>query len=187
MMSSNQENSLSQFMEISGMSKISAQRILEAYNYNIEEAMNTILENGNETNCSNNAADLFASSSTPSENASLPGEAEIRAPIPSKKEQLLMPNDDNFRCRKRPASQFTVCPLRNFEREAEIQEEQLRGLLERSNNSGDSEALSTSSRLAESVIDSQLAKRSRLEDLYRPPIDLLFWGTFHAARQFATK
>lgn len=116
----------------------------------------------------------------------------VRAPIPAKREQLLMPEDDNFRVttanrKRRPM--LTVCPLRNFAREAELQEQQLLGIVpdENAATASSSSGPRISSRSIRMAHKARNEKRKRLEDLFRPPIDLLFGGTFQAARDFATQ
>lgn len=117
----------------------------------------------------------------------------VRAPIPSKREQLLLPEDDNFRVtnanrKRRPM--LTVCPLRNFAREAELQEQQLLGIVPDENAATASSSSASGPRISSrSIRMAQKArndKRKRLEDLFRPPIELLFGGTFNAARDHAT-
>lgn len=115
----------------------------------------------------------------------------VRAPIPARREQLLLPEDDNFRVatanrKRRPM--LTVCPLRNFAREAELQEQQLLGIVpdENAATASSSSGPRVSSRSVRMAQKARNEKRKRLEDLFRPPIDLLFGGTFQAARDHAT-
>lgn len=85
----------------------------------------------------------------------------IRAPIPQSR-AVLVEEDHNFqyglRSRKRrPHSVFDG--FRDFQAEAEMQEQQ-------------------------SEVISDLKKRRTLEDLFRPPLDLMYRGNFESARDF---
>ncbi|XP_055372810.1 UBX domain-containing protein 7 [Condylostylus longicornis] len=237
--------------------------ILNDSDYNNIQTNNEsrIINNKNEINKKNKNTDIALDNSNDtsyvSENASLPDIIEnpngifssntisgsnlilddnIRAPIPSKREQLLLPEEDQFRLhygsvnsrKRRPSSLFTFCPFRDFAREAQIQEQlseefnslasydtidslattssinnhNTAGLLNINlNDNGEIINKKTSRHKKRSYIsnsnndfdikdntDKTLirgTKRKRLEDLFRPPIDLLYWGTFQAARDHA--
>lgn len=142
--------------------------------------------------------------------SSMPTESEIRAPIPPKREQMIMPDEDNFRLRKRRVIPLrTVCPLRNFELEGRLQEEQmeaaaLSNLSEGSdgidNNfasmpgGGSSFGLHSSNsgftknnfmpKIVGPLVPTQ-PKRSRLSDLYRPPVEISFAGPLQAVRDYS--
>ena len=116
----------------------------------------------------------------------------VMAPIPARREQLVLPEDDNFRVahptrKRRPM--LTVCPLRNFAREAELQEQQLFGIESEDNvaTASSSSGPRVSSRSIRMAQKARNKKRKRLEDIFRPTIDLLFCGTFQAARDHATE
>ncbi|XP_022222005.2 UBX domain-containing protein 7 [Drosophila obscura] len=148
-----------------------------------------------------------ASTSSTSAGPSLPvldDEEEVRAPIAPIREQLILPEDDNFFASggsnsnrlSRVSQRQKVCPLRDFAREAALMEEQLqatgaysdpgahRRRRERSAQmvvAGQAIALNSRTGAATSTTT------SRLGDLFRPPTDILYSGTFTAAREFATK
>lgn len=131
----------------------------------------------------------------------------IRPPILPKREQLLMPNEDNFRYRKRrTAATRSVCPLRNFEHEGRMQEERLKAAvfdkfaIANHDNDDDNEldliAMPTvakaTSAATKTIIQAKIigghqppSVPSRLSELFRPPIDINFCGSFHAARDYA--
>lgn len=162
---------------------------------NLEAAINYHLENEDvqliDDDLSNDAA---ASQIATTADVEYVEEDGVRAPIPSRREQLLLPEDDNFRMsaaannrKRRPV--LTVCPLRNFAREAELQEQQLLGIVpdESAATASGSSGPRISSRSIRMAHKARNEKRKRLEDLFRPPIDLLFGGTFQAARDYATE
>lgn len=161
---------------------------------------------------------LAASTST---DANLPigDEDEVRPPIAPKREQLILPNEDNFRYRKRrTVAARTVCPLRNFELEGRLQEERLKAAVmgnftaidgADTTNSINFMASPTASnpipnpkstmlgfsketkelfhnKLTENAQPSTIpAVPSRLSELFRPPVDMTFCGSFQAARDYA--
>lgn len=146
-------------------------------------------------------------------------EDEVRPPILPKREQLILPNEDNFRYRKRrTVAARTVCPLRNFELEGRMQEERLKAAVmgnltaidgADTTNSLNYLSIPTASnpnsapkpnvlgfsnetkelfhnKLTESTQPSTiLAAPSRLSELFRPPVDITFCGSFQAARDYA--
>lgn len=145
----------------------------------------------------------------------------MRAPIPPKREQMILPDEDNFRFRKRRVQPSrSVCPLRNFELEGRLQEARIQAAVRRnfvSNSLGDAEdddvndetfrfaaiptaptqkaATAVSSDIIGPLVQSFRTKPtatklgqsmpSRLSDLYRPPVDISFCGSFQAARDYA--
>lgn len=145
----------------------------------------------------------------------------VRAPIPPKREQMILPDEDNFRFRKRRVQPpRSVCPLRNFELEGRLQEARIQAAVRHnfvSNNLGGNEkdddndgtfrfaAIPTApTQKAATVISSDQESSmhsfrsskstttkldqgmpSRLSDLYRPPVDISFCGSFQAARDYA--
>lgn len=167
----------------------------------------------------------FSAAST-STDANLPidNEDEVRPPILPKREQLILPNEDNFRYRKRrTVATRPVCPLRNFELEGRMQEERLKAAVmgnlsgvdgdtgidttndplqfiaspTASNQKANVLGFSNSSR--ETIQDRAIAMyasagarpsiktaaSSRLSELFRPPVDITFCGSFQAARDYA--
>lgn len=162
----------------------------------------------------------FSAAST-STDANLPidNDDEVRPPILPKREQLILPNEDNFRYRKRrTVANRPVCPLRNFELEGRMQEERLKaavlgnlsGIDESgidatvdplkfislptvSNQKGNTLGFSNSNReiiqSRATVVSTQPSIKtgapSRLSELFRPPVDITFCGSFQAARDYA--
>lgn len=152
---------------------------------------------------------LAASTSTDA-NLPIEDEDDVRPPIAPKREQLILPNEDNFRYRKRrTAAASTVCPLRNFELEGRLQEERLKAAVmgnfsgisaasdETRNfvpaaSSTNGEILGFSTSLREiyqnkvtASAQPSTATPSRLSELFRPPVDITFCGSFQAARDYA--
>lgn len=85
----------------------------------------------------------------------------VRPPVAPKRDILMLPEEDNFR--RRYNVRQALCPMRNFAREAEQMEQMLFG------------EGSSSSR----------PRRNRLEDVFRPPTDLIYAGTFQMVKEFA--
>lgn len=197
---------------------------------------------------------LAASTSTDA-NLPIDDDDDIRPPILPKREQLILPNEDNFRYRKRrTVAARTVCPLRNFELEGRLQEERLKaavmgsftavaGATASNNDHRTTEAIDSSTAAAHSInfpptanatnsknhtnvlgfsndtnelIHNKLtgggggsgsgssssssistnstgilhhvtkpSGPSRLSELFRPPVDITFCGSFQAARDYA--
>ncbi|KAH8378099.1 hypothetical protein KR093_009284 [Drosophila rubida] len=140
---------------------------------------------------------------------------EVRAPIAPVREQLLLPEDDNFFASgsssgngssnnsrlSRVTQRVRVCPLRDFAREGALMEEQLQatGLYSDANThrrrrersaqmvvAGQSMSLLHNSHRS-SAANASSSSSSRLGDLFRPPTDLLYSGSLAAAREFASK
>lgn len=156
-----------------------------------------------------------AASTSTGPNLPMDDEEVIRPPILPKREQLLMPNEDNFRYRKRRAAATrSVCPLRNFELEGRMQEERLKAAVfdkfastNHDNDDDDDTGLdftampkatkasaanqlgfdnATKQIIQGKVIGGhQLSAPSRLSELFRPPVDINFCGSFQAARDYA--
>lgn len=128
-------------------------------------------------------------------------EDNVRAPIPPKREQIIMPEEDIFRNRKRRIVPLrTACPLRNFELEGRLQEEQLEAAVLNNLSEGsdgidnnfasmpNGQALKSryaNSNNKETFQSNIKPKRSRLSDLYRPPVDISFAGPLQAARDYS--
>lgn len=244
-------------MEVTGLDRAAAQRVLTVSNNDLERAIHFHLE-GNTIDAQPDAAaaqqdaasviiddddddDYPAPSGAASANdmAAADGDADgsgIRAPIPVRREQMLQPEEDNFRVRVRrpfvtPFGAHNVCPLRNFQLEGELQEAELTavanggrpsdaaptlpllgadvatiaagsssssssgGLLASSGSVAVSRIPMPSSRSAAMVIAARATdlttngtrrqKRSRLGDLFRPPVDLSVIGTLQTVKDGA--
>lgn len=148
----------------------------------------------------NGASTSSAAGSAGGGPAALHDEEEVRAPIAPVREQLLMPEDDNFFASgssnsriSRVPQRVKVCPLRDFAREGALMEEQLQatGLY-----SDPGTHRRRRERSAQMVVAGQAmalhsratgSTTSRLGDLFRPPTDLLYSGSLAAAREFASK
>ncbi|EDW88406.1 UBX domain-containing protein 7 [Drosophila yakuba] len=132
----------------------------------------------------------------------LDDEDEVRAPIAPVREQLILPEDDNFFASgsssrlSRVTQRVKVYPLRDFAREGALMEEQLqatgvyadpnahrvrRGRAAQMVVAGQAMALNRRSTTGTAT------STSRLGDLFRPPTDILYSGSLTAARDFATK
>uniref|UniRef100_A0A0K8TKX4 Putative ubiquitin regulatory protein n=1 Tax=Tabanus bromius TaxID=304241 RepID=A0A0K8TKX4_TABBR len=163
---------------MSGLPRQAAMRVLEINDYNLEQAICYHLENADEEGyvaSHSQTVDMETSNDSTMANAS---DDNVRAPIPVIREQLILPGEDNFALRKRRAgSSFEVCPFRDFRREAELQEETFKNIFNGETNGAPN---------GDRPVPIRPTKRSRLEDLYRPPIELLFTGSFQSARDFAT-
>ncbi|KAH8409918.1 hypothetical protein KR009_000847 [Drosophila setifemur] len=131
----------------------------------------------------------------------LDDEEEVRAPIAPVREQLVLPEDDNFFASgsssrlSRVSQRVKVCPLRDFAREGALMEEQLQATGVYSDPSAHRRRRERSAQMVVAGQAMALNSRStatatstsRLGDLFRPPTDILFSGTLTAAREFATK
>lgn len=179
--------------EVTGANEAEAKHLLAACNNDVEAAVALFFEGGG------------VATATEDAEASLPAlddEDGVRAPIAPIREQLIGPEDDNFyaaappppsRLARSASRRVKVCPLRDFAREGAIMEEQLQasGSYVALNNlygtASNSLASSRRSRAAGMATAAQGAepKKSRLEDLYRPPTDIAYAGTFQAARSRA--
>lgn len=127
-------------------------------------------------------------------------EEEVRAPIAPVREQLLMPEDDNFFASgssnsriARVPQRVKVCPLRDFAREGALMEEQLQATGLYSDPGTHRRRRERSAQMVVAGQSMALHSRasgsttSRLGDLFRPPTDLLYSGSLAAAREYASK
>lgn len=107
-------------MELTGLDDFEkAKRILILKNFNLDEAVNHILDE--EPNAvDRNDASTSANHCPTHETVDL--EDEVRAPIPRKRELLVTPDDDNFLMKRRKIGAQRLIPLRNFAREGELAE-----------------------------------------------------------------
>lgn len=209
-----------------GLDEGTAEQILTINDNNLERAINYHLEGNNEPTPTlpGPSAHFYPSlphmpslggydetnerlplAGTSTATATLPDEDGVRAPIPPKREQMILPEEDNFRYRKRRNITHNVCPLRNFQEETEQQEARLAALADGNQfhfdsnigwRNGGSEGSSSSSVRSGvgsgassisgvPITSNNPAKRSRLGDLFRPPTDLSVSGSLQTAREFA--
>lgn len=176
--------------EVTGTNEAEAKHLLSACNNEVEAAVALFFEGGG-------ASQLADDAEAP---AALIDDDGVRAPIAPIREQLIGPEDDNFYAaapppRLRSTRRVKVCPLRDFAREGALMEEQLQqadagsfvaldNLYEAASHS---RSTSRRNRAADMVASAQMAepKKSRLEDLFRPPTDIAFAGTMQVARNRA--
>lgn len=207
-----------------GLDQATAEQILTINDNNLERAINYHLEGNNDPTLQSTLPgpsnhfypslpnmpslggydetnERLPLAGTSTATATLPDEDSVRAPIPPKREQMILPEEDNFRYRKRRNITHNVCPLRNFQEEAEQQEARLAALADGNQfhydanagwRNGGHEGASSSSNGQSSSSTSGVpslsnipAKRSRLGDLFRPPTDLSVSGSLQTAREYA--
>ncbi|KAL7740315.1 hypothetical protein ACLKA6_018759 [Drosophila palustris] len=148
-----------------------------------------------------NGAAVGASTSSGAGAALPQDEEEVRPPIAPVREQLLLPEDDNFFASgssansrlSRVTQRVKVCPLRDFAREGALMEEQLQATGVYSDSSTHRRRRERSAQMVVAGQAMSLQSRSsassssRLGDLFRPPTDILYSGSLAAAREFASK
>ncbi|KAH8352865.1 hypothetical protein KR084_006956 [Drosophila pseudotakahashii] len=186
-----------QVVEVTACTAEEAKHYLGACENDVSAAVALFFEQAASTS-SSAAGSGAASGSLPL----LDDEEEVRAPIAPVREQLILPEDDNFFASgsssrlSRVSQRVKVYPLRDFAREGALMEEQLqatgvyadpnahrlrRGRAAQMVVAG--QAMALNSRSSTSTATST----SRLGDLFRPPTDILYSGSLTAAREFATK
>lgn len=246
-------------MEVTGLDRAAAQRVLTVSNNDLERAINFHLE-GNTIDAQPEPAvlidddddiqgdrgrdiddyeangDNVLSNATPVARNGVVEDDEVRAPIPVRREQMLQPEEDNFRVRVRrpfvtPFGVHNVCPLRNFQLEGERQEAELSAVadgnpIDATNGYAAASAMGASSiasdiaipasasgsglasgsgglgafsrlplsrsaamlaaaRAADLSANGRRQKRSRLGDLFRPPVDLSVVGSLQTVKDGA--
>ncbi|XP_063866115.1 UBX domain-containing protein 7-like isoform X2 [Scylla paramamosain] len=167
-----------EFCTITGADVSLAQNLLEACGNNLEMAINMHMEGA-----------VDSGSSQPAGPASMgTEEVAVRAPIPQKQEVLVEGPDEiafSFRGRRRIV-RSVFDKFRDFEAEAKRQEEELLANNREAEAEGEaSTSNSSSSSSSNSSLSASARSRSKtktLEDLFRPPLDLIYRGTFQAAR-----
>ncbi|XP_033096455.1 UBX domain-containing protein 7-like [Anneissia japonica] len=144
-----------QFRSVTGASVDVGRKLLEICNGNLEMAISMQLDG---------VVDTPGSSSVSQSSAVESPEDNVRAPIPQKRE-VLVQDIPVFgpRPRRRGAPGSVFDRFRDFRAETRQQEEMIRGL---SNNKG-----------------GESAKKRTLEDLFRPPLDIMHKGTLATARE----
>lgn len=182
-------DSIQTLVEVTGLDLVMAKRVFEVCNNNLEQAINFHLEG----NVLDDIAPEAATSNRPPtselpdlSSASLPysNDEGVREPIPVKREQLVASDDDIFRSRIRRPLSHTVCPLRNFQLEGELQEAQLSDAF--AGTRAGSMVAAAFSRTPRSQLGSsglRNSKRPRLGDLFRPPVDINYVGTLHGVKE----
>jgi len=186
-----------QVVEVTACTAEEAKHYLGACENDVSAAVALFFEQAASTS-SSAAGSGAASGSLPL----LDDEEEVRAPIAPVREQLILPEDDNFFASgsssrlSRVSQRVKVYPLRDFAREGALMEEQLqatgvyadpnahrlrRGRAAQMVVAGQAMALNSRSTTGTAT------STSRLGDLFRPPTDILYSGSLTAAREFATK
>ncbi|XP_070539054.1 LOW QUALITY PROTEIN: UBX domain-containing protein 7-like [Ptychodera flava] len=149
-----------QFTAITGASEEVGRRMLEVCNGNLEMAIGMHLEGQADsvTETSDSDGANIASTSAAVTN----DEESVRAPIPQKRD-ILVEGGYAFgpRPRKRGGRGSVFDRFRDFQAEARAQEERMKNLAE----------------------GKPVSKKKTLEDLFRPPIDIMHKGTFDTARE----
>ncbi|XP_017460730.1 PREDICTED: UBX domain-containing protein 7-like [Rhagoletis zephyria] len=198
-MSTPSDELVERVIEVTGASSDEAKHLLGACNNDVESAVALYFEQGS------GVADIVPTSDGAAVPDAFDDEDNVRAPIAPRREQLIGPEDDNFLAApslsatgrmQRMNQRVKICPFRDFAREGELMEEQLQadvsGLASTSNGingrrwaSTRAASMVTTAATAQST-DSKPSTSSRLGDLFRPPTDIAFAGTFQAGRARAT-
>ncbi|XP_038050579.1 UBX domain-containing protein 7-like [Patiria miniata] len=155
-----------QFAAITGATEDVGRRLLEVCNGNLEMAIGMQLEGAVETAEAGASAGPSGASAGPSGGSAvpeIPPDDSVRAPIPQKRE-IMVPEVPTFgpRPRRRGGQMSIFDKFRDFQAETRHQEALIR-------NQGNEIP--------------QSAKIRTLEDLFRPPVDLMHKGTFNTARE----
>ncbi|GAB1608688.1 UBX domain-containing protein 7-like isoform X2 [Argonauta hians] len=145
------------FCSITGVTADVGERMIEACNGDLQMAVEMHMDGNTGLMLPNSDKGSTSSKSGISNNNT----DEVRAPIPQKRE-LLVEDSPVFGFRGRRPAKSVFDGFRDFQAEARQQEE----MLHRSSTA--------------------TSKHQTLEDLFRPPIDLIFKGTFSSAREEGT-
>lgn len=178
------------FMSCLGLDQDAAKDTLEMCNYDFNAAVNILFDDqaaiGGSSSATTTSTTTTDTDVVAHENL-IDNDDNVRAPIPSKRELLITPESDNFQSRRRKiVVSRNVCPLRNFEMEGRLQEQQMEAITNpESNGRIKRTAHVAHSSYANEPYERTNGKRSRLEYLYRPPVDICFSGSLQAARDYA--
>lgn len=166
------EEKINEYLGITGSEdREAAKNMLEAFDGNLEAAVNIFLEGGGEMGGAQSSS-MQSSSSSLSVPPVIDVDDHVRAPIPQQMACLV--EDDMFsvptsfhRSQARSVRNQNVFDrFRDFKSETEEEEERLRGLA-----AGRGEGSSRS---------------KKLQDLFKPPTDIMYPGTFQSAKVMAT-
>jgi len=168
------ESMIENFISITGTNKIQAKNMLTVCNSNLEMAVNMFLEGGllqsdnniesacnSRENNSFNDYDGVAGASNDN-SIKIADDDDVRAPIPQQQTVLV---EDQYhalpysRPRRKEAASSVFDRCRDFQKETEEHEKQLK-----------------------SKSSSSKARKKRLHELFRPPVDILHQGDFQSAR-----
>ncbi|XP_066936195.1 UBX domain-containing protein 7-like [Clytia hemisphaerica] len=178
---------IQQYVNITGSDEESALHLLEAFNGDLESAVNMYLEGGgqlppkNRDSIIKTSTQNSSSSTTASDDAIVVDDElnkpsssnsgmddEVRAPIPQKQAVLV---EDEYHAlpypqrRQRSAARNAFDGFRDFKKEAEEHEKLLQQGVQPARNA---------------------RKRQRLHELFRPPVDIIHVGNFQSARNSCT-
>lgn len=166
-----------EFCTITGADVSLAQNLLEACGNNLEMAINMHMEGAVGSGGTQTGGPASAGV----------GEVAVRAPIPQKQEVLVEGPDEisfSFRGRRRTV-RSVFDKFRDFEAEAKRQEEELLARSREAEADGEASTSNSSSSSSSNSLPATARSRSKtktLEDLFRPPLDLIYRGTFQTAR-----
>lgn len=178
MLSTGHNDLVSQYLGITGSTDATmAKTMLEACDWNLESAVDIFLESGDLDNNSVNAhptiPDLACTGSSSREQPSFGlagGEDDVRAPIPQQVGVLV---EDDYhalparRAVRRKITDSVFDGFRDFQREADEEEARIQGRRKQTSPKA-------------------ISKRKRLQDLFRPPVDIMHQGDFQSARASST-
>ncbi|XP_037563720.1 UBX domain-containing protein 7-like [Dermacentor silvarum] len=156
-------NLIENFCAVTGADENVAKQMLEACNGNLEMAINMHVDSDwtQPSNSHTNEAALASSSDMPPPPVAAPDD-DVRPPIPPVREVLVDgPFPYGYPAARR-ATYSVFDRFRDFQAETRLQEEKLL--------QGDTDSPS-------------YKKRKTLEDLFRPPLDLMHRGSFESARE----
>merc|ERR1719468_318033 len=177
-MDSDREKKIDEFVAITGVSREIADSLLKICNDNLEMAINMQMEGVevNETAASSSGGNNLQPSNganfdQPGTSSSLEASEEVdedgvRAPIPQKQEVLIQPGYEGYAL-NRNASQGRSSRVRSV----------FDGFRNFSNEARNYEQNGSTSRRG---------KKRTLEELFKPPLDIMFKGDFQTARDSAT-
>nr|XP_022299860.1 UBX domain-containing protein 7-like isoform X2 [Crassostrea virginica] len=160
---------IEQFCSITGADKDVGKNLLEACNGNLELAIDMHMDSGGPPapppTDQGGAASESSRSGTQGDSSSAPIDLDddVRAPIPQRNETLIEDVPAFVLRGRRRQARSVFDGFRDFQAEARQQEEMMR--------QGPSSSF----------------KKRTLEDLFRPPIDITFKGTFASAREAGSK
>ncbi|KAK3730172.1 hypothetical protein QZH41_016004 [Actinostola sp. cb2023] len=153
-------NVIAEFLNVTGAERTRAQSLLDATDGNLQMAIEMYFDSGvsveeaerSDRDGSNDGGGVVCSSSSSKSNPKANTEDEVRAPIPQTRGILVEEPYSTFGTRKR-TSTSVFDAFRDFQAEARHQELQTTG-------------------------EAGSSKKRTLQDLFRPPIDVLHKGTF---------
>ena len=155
------DDKIKEFCMITGAGAQVAEQLLSVCNDNLEMAINMHMEGVDVAGTSGNGGpgpSAAASGASPPDD-----EDEVRAPIPQKQETMIEPGFEGYQIRQstnRARIRSVFDGFRNFNNEAR--------------NSGEEPG------------EISKGKKRTLEELFKPPLDIMFKGNFQSARDAAS-